>query len=604
MKIENKTKELRLEFFKELYEYAKNAHSTSVENFDRAMRQYRGSHEIDGSSESAITVRNITYEIIESQISSDVPSPKADAISYNERKGRNACSIERLCRSLRDRLPFDEMNDLDERYTYIYGGSIWYLDWDNSAEYMGEVGGVSIRCISPTNFIPQPNICSIDDMEYCFLRFTTTRGELTRKYGVDEADTAHAEYEFEYEGNLEASDTVSIITCFYRDEDGEIGRFIFSGDLTLSDLPRYYMRKRYVCSLCGEDADICRCKKKKLTAVDVVSETINNDIILRAGVVIPSSTPMVNNGGVVIKHNTVAMSETYIPYYVPKIFPIVIRKNTSKEDSYIGQSDCDYIRPQQQAINKIESRILQKLLRAGITPIVPEDASISINNSVFGQVIKMKPGESAQQYGKVDTTPDISQDIAEAERLYDHAKRVIGISDAYQGVDMGSYAESGYAKQLRINQARGRLESKIKMKHVAYARLDKIIFSLYLAFADEPRRLSYKDAYGKIHESEFNRYDFLEYDLKTGEYYYDDAYLFSVDLNSGNEYQRETLWQRNLDNLKAGTLGDPTSPVTLLRYWQCQERAHYPHARENVEYFTDAEKKDGGAEYVGQAYIT
>ena len=229
---------------------------------------------------------------------------------------------------------------------------------------------------------------------------------------------------------------------------------------------------------------------------------------------------------------------------------------------------------------------------------MPEDATVTLNNSVFGQVIKAKPGESIAQYGKVDTTPNIAQDIAEAERLYDHAKRVIGISDAYQGIDTGSAAESGYAKQLRINQATGRLESKRKMKHAAYARLDKIIFSLYLAFADEPRRLSYKDAYGRIHEAEFNRYDFLEYNPKTGEYYYDDEYLFAVDLNSGNEYQREALWQRNLDNLRAGTLGDPSSPVTLLRYWQCQERAHYPHARENVEYFTEIQDEEVGVQYV------
>ena len=52
----------------------------------------------------------------------------------------------------------------------------------------------------------------------------------------------------------------------------------------------------------------------------------------------------------------------------------------------------------------------------------------------------------------------------------------------------------------------------------------------------------------------------------------------------------------NLENLKAGTLGDPADPVTLLRYWQCQERAHYPNARENVEYFTNAlrEEQTGG----------
>ena len=65
-----------------------------------------------------------------------------------------------------------------------------------------------------------------------------------------------------------------------------------------------------------------------------------------------------------------------------------------------------------------------------------------------------------------------------------------------------------------------------------------------------------------------------------------------MDLNGGADYQRESLWQRNLENLKAGTLGDPSAIPTLLRYWQCQERAHYPHARENVEYFTELLKEE------------
>ena len=572
MKIENKNAALKLEFFKALYKCAENAYAPRLESFERAMKQYKGSSEIDGSDEAAITVRNITYEIVESQVSSDIPSPKADATSYSEKRGRNATSIERLCRSIRSKLPFDEMNDIDERYTYVYGGSVWYVDWDNSSKYMGEVGGVRIECISPCDFIPQPSIYDIDDMEYCFLKFVTTKSELTRRYGIPEDQTSLADFEYEYDAEADASDTVKTVTCFYRDEDGEIGRFIFSGDLTLSDTPRYYMRKKNICCKCGEEEEICRCENKKTKSSDVRYESIYTSV-------------------------ADGISEIEIPYYVPHLFPIAIRKNTSAEKQLFGQSDCDYIRPEQQAINKIESRILQKLLRAGITPIVPEDASISINNSVFGQVIKMKPGESAAQYGKVDTTPNISQDIAEAERLYDHAKRVIGISDAFQGVDTGAYAESGYAKQLRINQASGRLESKKKMKHAAYARIDRIIFSLYLAFADEPRHLSYKDAYGRIHETEFSRFDFIELDPTSGKYFYDDAYLFSVDLNGGNEYQREALWQRNLENLKAGTLGDPKSSATLLRYWQCQERAHYPHARENVEYFTDMQNRIGGVSY-------
>ena len=596
MKIETNNKQKRLEFFKSLYESAKNSYSDILSGFERSMRQYKGSHEIDGSSEAATTVRNITYEIIESQITSDIPMPKVDAACFSEKRSRNAKSVERLCSAIRDRLPFEALNDIDERYTYIYGGSVWYVEWDSTERNGGERGGVRVHCLSPRSFIPQPNIYSVEDMEYCFLKFTTTRGELMRRFGVDLEDISLAECEFEEAGGFSDGDTVSEIVAFYRGDNGEIGKFIFSGGLTLSDVPDYYKRKIRVCKTCGEEDGACSCKKPKFEDVNVEREELSQDVILSDGTKIPAASPVLSQSLELIPSGgDFLFARTEIPYYTPKSFPIVIRRNTSGEGQLLGQSDCEFIRPEQQAINKIESRIMQKLLRAGVTPIVPEDASISLNNSVFGQIIKMKPGESLAQYGKVDTTPDISQDIAEAERLYDHAKRTLGISDAYQGIS-NSRNESGYARQLQISQASGRLESKKKMKHAAYAMLDRIIFEHYLAFADEARELSYKDAYGRIHNAEFNRYDFIEYSLQDGKYFYDDAYLFAVDLNGGAEYQREALWERNLENLRSGSLGDPASPTTLLRYWQSQERAHYPYARENVEYFTDIVNLQNGSE--------
>ena len=590
MKTENTTKEARLDFFALLYENAKNNYSDAIEFYERNAKQYKGSSEIDGSNERATTVRNITYEIVESQVSSDIPHPKVDAARYTEKHDRNALTIERLLYSVRDKLPYEELNDIDERYTYIYGGSVWYVEWDNELRLGKEVGGVRLYCLSPEKLIPQPNISSIEDMDYCFLKLTSTRGELSRVYDVEDSELDLAEYETA-EGECDEGETATLIVTFYKDEDGEIGKYVFSGGLVLLDIPKYYKRKVRVCKRCGETEDFCHCKKKSFYNRDVLLEKLPADVVMKDGSTIPSYSPVLKNGAPEPHGKDYLMKKTEIPYYTPSRFPIVIRKNTSFGDTLFGQSDCEYIRPEQQAINKIESRILMKLLRAAITPIVPEDASISINNSVFGQVIRMKPGESASQYGKVDTTPDISQDIAEAERLYDHSKRILGISDALQGLDAYT-PESGYARQLKISQASGRLESKKKMKHTAYAKLDRLIFEQYLAFADEPRALVHKDAYGRIHNSEFNRYDFIEYDVISGEYYYDDAYLFSVDLNGGAEYQREALWERNLENLKAGTLGDPQNPTTLLRYWQCQERAHYPFARENVEYFTDAARSE------------
>ncbi len=572
MKTENANKDLRLAFFRDLYQKSKNAYADKLAAYEKNMKQYKGSLEIDGSQEKASTVRNITYEIIESQISSEIPLPKAEPSCYSETRERNAKSTERLLTSIRNKLDFESLNDIDERYTYIYGGSVYYVEWDNSARLGREVGAVRIVCLPPRALIPQPNISDIADMEYLFLRFTTTRYELMHKYGVGEEEAALAECEFESEedGMPDDEDTVSVIIAFYRDRDSDICKYVFSGSLVLEDVEKYYYRKTEYCKFCGEARGACRCKKAAYELRNNVFEELGN--LTR-----PETEREILRG---LKEK--------IPYYVPKSFPVVIRKNTSSDSELFGQSDCEYIRPEQQAINKIESRILQKLLRAGVTPIVPEDASISLNNSVFGQIIKMKPGESLAQYGKVDTTPDISQDIMEAERLYDHSKRILGISDALQGLDTEKN-ESGYARQLRISQATGRLQSKKKMKHGAYAALDRIIFEHYLAFADEPRSLVYKDAYGRVHNTEFCRYDFIEYDSDYDEFYYNDAYLFSVDMNTGAEYQREALWERNLENLKSGALGDPSARSTLLRYWQSQERAHYPFARENVEYFLQSE---------------
>ena len=549
------------ERYKELYHAAKEVHSEVCSELEVHMRQYLGSYEIDNSSERATTVRNVTYEVIESQIDPDIPYPKAEPEIYTEKGERCAHAIERLCRTVRERLPFESLNDLDERYTYIYGGSIWYVEWDNPTE------STTVHCLSPLSFIPQPGLTEIGDMEYCFLRFTTTRSELMRKYGITAEQSQLALCEFEYDGSF-GSDTVSLVVCFYRDEDGEVGRVIFSGELLLSDTPKYYKRKRTVCKKCGLSLSECRCDSPDFQVVEEELETITD----------------------------AAGRDVLIPYYTPKDFPIVIRKNTSAEREILGNSDCAMIRPQQQAINKIESRILKKLLRAGVTPIMPEDSTVTLTNAVFGQVIKMRAGESADNYSVIDTTPDVSQDIEEANRLYDQAKRVLGISDALQGTDSLS-TESGYARELKIAQASSRLESKKRMKYLAYSEIYRLIFQHYLAFSDQARPLYYLDPTGEEHLTEFNRRDFVEGDGYGG-LYYSDYYLFSVDLNSGSEYQREALWERNLANLQSGTLGDKTLPSTLLLYWQSQERAHYPYARENVEYFKSLIKK--GSENDGQ----
>lgn len=597
-------KDNKLQFFKDLFENAKGQQSALRDDFDKWSKQYKGDLTIDGSDEPALTGRNITYELIESQFSSYLPSTAVTPEVYSERNDRNAKSIERLLKNKRNQLPFEKMNDIDERYSPIYGGSIWLVEWDNSIKTHNTVGDVKITCWSPSHFVGQPCIYDIDDMEYCFITFETTKEDLVRKYGVpiDVADDT------ESENGGETDETATVNVCYYKNDEDKICQYIWSGDTELQDIEDYYSRKVYVCKNCGRRKELCTCDTPDYELQDDEYEELDHDIVLSDGSVIPAASPVMKDGQVVMEESqqqavledgSVAMDEingimipatvpvqvpklerTKLPYYTPSKFPIIIRKNTSQEDSLFGQSDCEFIRPQQQAINKIESRILEKLMNAGVYPTAPEDYIGQFDNGLYKNVIKVGQG-NYKLFGRIDLQVDLTQDISQSERLYQQSKRIMGITDSYQG-QADSTAQSGKAKQIQVNQSAGRLDSKRKMKNAAYAEIDEVIFLYYLAYADEPRAMSYVDSMGRLQNAQFNRYDFIERD-ENGEYYYNTQYLFGTDPTGDVEQSRETIWSENRLNFQNGCYGNPQQLETLLIFWQQMERHHYPDARDMVE---------------------
>lgn len=596
----------KLVFFQELYHEARAASEDLYTKLERHLQQYKGSDEIDGSDVKAKQVRNITYELVESQVTSYLPNPSVTPKMWSERNERNAKSIETLLRNKRDELPFEKQNDIDERFNPIYGGSVWLVEWDESIITHNSVGDVKVTCLSPTKFTGQPNIYDTNDMEYCFIQFDTTKEDIVRKYGV----SLKVAEETESEDNADDK-TATLYVCYYKNSNDKVCQYIWSGDTELSDIDDYYARKRYVCKKCGKRKELCTCENVKNSDYELQNEEeeeLDRDIPLSDGSFIPAMSEVIENGQVVmtteqreaispdgqkifeniggvmlpavIDVQVPKTEPTKLPFYHPNTLPVVIRKNTSQEDSLFGQSDCEFIRPQQQAINKIESRILEKLIGGGVFPIVPDDFNMELNNSIFKKVFKANQA-NFKLFGRIDLQVDISRDVAESDRLYDHAKRILGITDSYQG-QYDASAQSGKAKQLQIQQAAGRLDSKRQMKNAAYSEIDRIIFQYYLAYADEPRPAAFKDSFGRLQNSMFNRYDFIERD-EAGEYYYNDEYLFSTDATIDIEKSRELLWQENRQNFQQGAYGDPTLPQTRLVFWLNMERAHYPFAHDNVE---------------------
>jgi len=546
----------KLQFFSSLLKEAREKASIEWDRLDLAYRQYLGEFPTEGTKPFDMT-RNITYELIESEVSTDIPRPSVSAYQNTETKQKNARRVEALLKGLRETLPFDALNDSDERMTYVYGGSLYLVEWDEAIVRRGEVGGVKLTEISPMNFLPQPDVASLQDMEYFFLFFTATKGELMRSYRLSAEDYLRLEGEGE-------GDACRVTVCFYKNEEGEVSRFIFSGEVVLSDIEDLYARKRRICLDCSLDASLCRCGGKSVL-VSEDFETVRHDITLSDGRVIPKGSR--------------------IRRYRPRGFPLVIRKNSSLEPSVLGQSDCLFIRPQQLEINKVLSRIHEKMMMSGLYPYKPDDCRFSYDNSIGGKVLNLRPGESPAQFGILDTTPDIAKDLAYLESTYRDAKRILGISDAYVG-EGDSLAISGESRKIQVAQAEGRLASKRMMKQAAYAELDRLIFSFYLAYADEPREVMLQDGLYRNTGDAFCRYDFLT-ETKDGIWEYDDDYRFSTETDKPSQEEREALWQYNLENYRAGGFGVMGERETLARYWAAQVECAYPGAKKYLAYYVD-----------------
>ena len=546
--------ESKLAEMREYYENAVSAAQGAFEEFTMHRAQYRGDNAIDGSSERAAFCRNVTYEVIESIVTTVIPAARVEAGEVTEENTRLAESVERLCSSLRHRMNFERVNDITERDATITGAAVYLLEWDESIRRRGSKGEVCISAVDPTDFFPQPNRSLVEDMDYCFIRSRTTRSDLMERYGEHISELLGEAVD---DGDGE---TVEVVTCFYFNSDGLLSKFVFSGDCVLEDVENYYSRKAFVCKRCGKSREYCDCGEFEGVWVDRDYEEIDGSLV----------------GS---REKTVR-----VPWYYPRRMPVVVRTNITRIDRWYGESDCEFLRPYQQELNKLESRIHAKVMGASVIPVLPAESELRLDNSINARVLRLREGEDKGRYGVINTAVDISQDMENAERVYQMAKRSMGITDSFQG-HADNTALSGRAKQIQVDQSAGRMASKRVMKQLAFAEMDRIVFEYYLAYADEPRKLSYVDSMGKRKSDEFNRYDFIRRDERTGEYYYYDDFLFAVDSTNERETEREMLAEKLLSQFPTGILGEPSSAAAVLRLWQCMDKLHHPLGRFNSEYF-------------------
>ena len=537
----------------------------------------------NGAYKRTSHLRNIIAENIESEVSSTIPQPKVTARRRSDEW--RAKILEDMLRNELDRLPMETLNDMAERTVPIQGGIYWLVEWDNSKRTHSTVGDVTVNILHPKQVIPQDGVFgSVEDMDAVILKLPQTRAYIKRAYGkdVDEGEEAPEARTLDDDADA-AEDMVTQYVAYFRNDKGGIGKFSWVNNVILEDMEDFEARRLLKCSECGEvlapDAERCPvCGSERSQEGEEENEAVFTPITTGNRTEIPGASSFVDEYGLPM------MQPTLLPYYKPDVFPVFIQKNVSVFGRLLGDSDVDKIADQQNTMNRMETKIIDRFIKAGTRITLPPRADITIDPE-DGEKIILKDPSQASMIGVYQFSGDLSQEMAYKDQVYEESRQALGITDSFQG-RRDETAQSGVAKQFAAQQSAGRLESKRVMKEAAYAELFKRISQLKVAYADEPRPIVATDDRGGAQYEEFNRYDFYEQD-EHGRWHCildDDRFLFSCDTSSPLANNRQEMWQDTTAMFQMGAFGDPGQIDTLLLFWTKLELLHYPGASDTKEY--------------------
>ena len=621
---EDNAKLAKLRLWQERKERMSSAYSSEYTQMDRREKAYLGDRSAEPVTQNlhrtrpqeVRMVRNVTAELIETQVDINIPAPKITPQCSEDED--LAMLAEAWLLSELDRLPSETLNDIDERTTRIQGGDYLVVDWDQNVRTHTTVGDVSLRTLHPKQFLPQEGIWfDLEDQDYYIIRRPMTKTDVCRRYGCDmEALEKETESDPDIKGadaesTRSMEDMVTVYEGTARSEKG-IDRFVWVNDIVLEDLEDFQARRTRVCEDCGlreSEAERIRERQERDLTVDLpdvggvsLLGMINESAVEAMAATEPFPAGRCPECGGRFVEGPEEYEELWepierslrepielpedgqplrIPRYKPDLYPIVLRRNIPIYGKLLGISDVDRIADQQNALNVMDNLIADKLSAAGSFLLLPQGIQVDDSNGNY-KVIRLRSAQDKQLIDVVSTEVPVSQDMAWEATIYEHAKQQLGITDSFQG-RKDTTATSGVAKEFSASQAASRMESRRICKNVAWAKLYEIMFKYWLAYSDEPRQVIIRDQQNHPTYRTIDRYDFLKQDA-AGEWYWNTDFLFSTDEAQPLANNRTQMWQETIMAYTQGLFGNPADPDTQILVWTKLEELHYPLAGQTKDF--------------------
>lgn len=593
-----KTWKKRLEESLESYASDKNRMKTYQGYYDGERSVAQDPNSSYSPSKKASNVRNIVYELIESQVDSSIPMPKVRAIHPEDEE--LAKKLEHYLENKIKTAKLPLLNDMMERNVPVQGGDFFHVQWDANAGLHSQIGDIKVSEIHPKKLIPQQGMVEIEEMDYFFVQELYTKKKVKAIYGVSVEDCGNDYTDLAGEQSSTASinsDIVTVNTAYYHNEHGGVGIFVWCDTEVLLDLDDYEARYLDHCAKCGAvmQNGVCpECGSKKVKKMPEEYEEMAEGMEVKTSYPMADGTfsrnidpfteeeapQMDENGQPVMDEMGQPVMEMRkvkrkIPYYKPNIYPVVLRKNITQNDRLLGGSDVAVIIDQQDTVKKLGSKINEKLLKGGSFVTLPTGVDVEKTDREL-KILRVKNAADKSLIDVINVQPNVQNDLSYEETNYNWAKSALGITDSFQG-KFSSSEVSGTARQYAINQAAGRLESKRTLKNEAFAKLYEYMFKFWLAYSDQSSAIISTDSNGTANYDEIDRHEFLKID-SAGEFYWDDEFLFETDPTSTLMQNREALWNQTDLKLQSGAFGPVGDLETARAYWTIQKANGYPNA--------------------------
>jgi len=479
--------------WKTQFENDRKAKETIDNDFNTNEQYYQGKREFGNLRDAGYnqnrevrTVINFVRTTIEALIDLSVPQPDIAAVALDDEQVVKLMNkyIESVCRGS----DLEEINMRTERRSKKFGGSFYKVHWNNTVRYGSYVGDIEISDPHPKHIIP--NVGALDwdkDLEHYHHILNKTEKYILRRWPHitrDELEDKAVLYK-EYDEISDDTGTVnnlstetysssdsglsrySIIETTYRDEDGDICKMWWSGELLLDKVEKFYWHR-------DEDGNPTN------------FEILDPETLVRAGTD-ENKEPIVKTAA---EANLDSDNEIYdaqgnligirVEYYIPTRWDIIYQVYLPRDLSCWGTSMIDDIKDLYESALKAVYVQEESFLR-GRKKILCENEDDAKQITDPGTEVIVVRGNIKD----VDLGTNIDG-INWIEYLWSKMQLMTGATNSVMGVhDPG--VKSAKQAQLYVAQATYKTNLSSTYKSIAFKKLYRVVADFAMAFCDDDR---------------------------------------------------------------------------------------------------------------------